>query len=40
MHSDARRTEILEEFVDLLEDGCSVESWLSKLNFSNPIMTP
>lgn len=22
---DARRTEIVEEFVDLLEDGCSVE---------------
>jgi len=40
VRSDAKRTEILEEFVDLLEDGCSVEGWLSKLNFSNPIMTP
>ncbi len=37
---DAKRSEILEEFVDLLEDGCSVEAWLSKLNFSNAIMTP
>ncbi len=35
VRSDAKRTEILEEFVDLLEDGCSVEGWLSKLNFSN-----
>ena len=40
VHSDAKRTEIPEEFVDLLEDGCSVEDWLFKLNFSNPIMTP
>ena len=40
VRSDAKRTEILEEFVDLLEDGCSVEDWLFKLNFSNPIMTP
>ena len=40
VRSDAKRTEILEEFVGLLEDGCSVEGWLFKLNFSNPIMTP
>ena len=40
VRSDVKRTEILEEFVGLLEDGCSVEGWLSKLNFSNPIMTP
>ena len=40
VRSDGKRTKILEEFVDLLEDGCSVEGWLSKLNFSNPIMTP
>jgi len=38
--SDAKRMEILEEFVDLLEVGCSVEGWLFKLNFSNAIMTP
>ena len=37
---DIGRTEIVEEFVDLLEDWCSVEDWLSKLNFSNPMMTP
>ena len=37
---DARRTEIVEEFVDLLEEGCSVEDWLFKLNFSNHILTP
>jgi len=36
---DAGRTEIMEEFVDLLEDGCSVEDWLFKHNFSNPMMT-
>ena len=37
---DIGRTEIVEEFVDLLEDWCSVEDWLSKHNFSNPMMTP
>ncbi len=40
MRSDSKRTEILEEFVGLLEDGCSVEGWLFKLDFSNAIMTP
>ena len=40
VRSDTKRIEILDEFVNLLEDGCSVEAWLSKLNFSNPIMTP
>jgi len=40
IHSDTKRTNILKEFVDLLEDGYSVENWLSKLNISNPIMTP
>ncbi|KAF5436111.1 hypothetical protein C5S35_09425, partial [Candidatus Methanophagaceae archaeon] len=34
------RTNLLKEFINLLEDGYSVESWLTKLNFSNPIMTP
>ena len=38
--SDTKRTNLLNEFIDLLEDGNSVENWLSKLNFSNPIMTP
>nr|QNO54365.1 hypothetical protein DIMBOPOO_00038 [Methanosarcinales archaeon ANME-1 ERB7] len=38
--SDTKRTNLLKEFINLLEDGYSVESWLSKLNFSNPIMTP
>ena len=37
---DIGRTEIVEGFVDLLEDWCSVEDWLSKLNFSNHILTP
>ena len=37
---DIGRTEIVEEFVDLLEDWCSVEDWLFKLNFSNHILTP
>ena len=40
IHSDSKRTNLLKEFIDLLEDGNSVETWLSKLNFSNPIMTP
>jgi hypothetical protein len=40
IHSDTKRTNLLNEFIDLLEDGNSVENWLSKLNFSNPIMTP
>jgi len=39
-NSDVKRTEILDEFVYLLEDVCSVEIRLSKLNFSNPIMAP
>lgn len=34
MRSDAKRTEIPREFVYLLDDGCSFEGWLSKLNFS------
>ena len=40
IHSDSKRTNLLKEFIDLLEDGYSVESWFSKLNFSNSIMTP
>jgi len=40
IHSDTKRTNLLKEFIDLLEDGYSVENWLSKLNISNPIMTP
>ena len=40
IHSDTKRTDLLKEFIDLLEDGYSVENWLSKLNISNPIMTP
>jgi len=40
IHSDTKRSNILKEFVELLEDGYSVENWLSKLNISNPIMTP
>jgi len=40
IHSDTKRTNLLKEFIDLLEDGYSVETWLSKLNFSNSIMTP
>ena len=39
IHSDNKRSNILKEFIDLLEDGYSVENWLSKLNISNPIMT-
>ncbi|KAF5434110.1 hypothetical protein C5S35_15250 [Candidatus Methanophagaceae archaeon] len=40
IRSDSKRTNLLKEFINLLEDGYSVESWLTKLNFSNPIMTP
>ena len=40
IHSDTKRTNLLKEFIDLLEDGYSVDNWLSKLNISNPIMTP
>lgn len=40
IHSDTKRTNLLKEFIDLLEDGYSVENWLSKLNISKPIMTP
>ncbi|NAS89010.1 hypothetical protein C4E24_04660 [ANME-1 cluster archaeon AG-394-G21] len=40
IHSDSKRTNLLKEFINLLEEGYSVESWLTKLNFSNPIMTP
>jgi hypothetical protein len=40
IRSDTKRANLLKEFIDLLEDGYSVETWLSKLNFSNPIMTP
>jgi len=40
IHSDTKRTSLLKEFIDLLEDGYSVENWLSKLKISNPIMTP
>jgi len=40
IRSDTKRTNLLKEFINLLEDGYSVESWLTKLNFSNPIMTP
>ena len=40
IHSDSKRTNLLKEFINLLEEGYSVESGLTKLNFSNPIMTP
>ena len=40
VRSDVKRSEFLENFVALLEDGCSVEDWVSKLELSNPIMTP
>ena len=40
VRSDVKRSEFLENFVALLEDGCSVEDWISKLELSNPIMTP
>jgi len=40
IRSDTKRTTLLKEFINLLEDGYSVENWLTKLNFSNPIMTP
>jgi hypothetical protein len=40
IQSDTKRSNILKEFIDLLEDGYSVENWLSGLNISNPIMTP
>jgi hypothetical protein len=40
VHSDVKRSEFIKRFVTLLEDGCSVENWLFKLNLSNPIMTP
>ncbi len=40
IRSDTKRTNLLKEFINLLEDGYSLESWLTKLNFSNPIMTP
>ncbi|MCK5029856.1 MAG: transposase [Thermoplasmatales archaeon] len=34
IHSDTKRSNILKEFIDLLEDGYPVENWLSKLNIS------
>ena len=40
VRSDVKRSEFLENFVALLEDGCSVKDWVSKLELSNPIMTP
>ena len=40
MRMQYTRTNLLKEFINLLEDGYSVESGLTKLNFSNPIMTP
>ncbi len=40
VRSDVKRSEFLERFVTLLEDGCSVEDSFFKLEFSNPIMTP
>ena len=40
IRSDIKRSKILKEFIDLLEDGYPVENWLSKLKISNPIMTP
>ena len=40
VHSDSNRTNLLKEFIDLLKDGYTVENRLSKLNISNPIMTP
>ena len=40
IRSDSKRTNLLKQFINLLEDGYSIESWLTKLNFSNPIMTP
>jgi hypothetical protein len=40
VRSDVKRSEFLENFVALLEDGCSVDDWVFKLELSNPIMTP
>ncbi|UUX91143.1 transposase [Methanoplanus endosymbiosus] len=40
VHSDSKRLEYLEEFINLLEGGRSAEKWLSKFNISNRIMTP
>lgn len=40
MDNDYLNLNILKEFVDLLEDGYSVENWLSKLNISNPLIMP
>jgi len=40
VHSDEKMSEFLDTFVTLLEGNCSVEDWFSKLEFSNPIMTP
>lgn len=39
-HGEHERSEFLETFVALLEGGCSVEPWISKIESSNPIMTP
>ena len=38
--SDSKRFEILESFVDLLEQGGSIESWVLNLGKSDPLMTP
>ena len=40
VRSDVKRSEFLKRFVTLLEEGCSVEDWVFKLNLSNRIMTP
>lgn len=35
IHSDSKRIDYLEEFINLLEDECSVEKWLSIFMISN-----
>jgi hypothetical protein len=33
IRSDVKRSEFLENFVALLEDGCSIEGWIADLNY-------
>lgn len=40
VRSDNKRANLLKEFVGLIEAGHSIESWLSKIKFSNVKMTP
>jgi len=40
VHSDVKRSEFLENFVALLEDGCLIGGWIFEFKISNPILTP